>query len=1451
MGSPAPAAAGIRDTLAPVDVTVGIVAALWIEGLAMRALIDDLEPMPPVAGDPSHYYVGYLPSSDADRPHRVVVTTMPRDSTRNAAAICTNLIRSFPGIRCVVMTGIAGGVPAPDSPDRHVRLGDIVVATKGLVDISHVRQVDGRTTPRRHVEGMSEEMIRAVQELQGHEFNGQPTWAGWLDVKNRPELSNFARPRPGTDILYVAGRKVPHPRRTLTGHPASLPKVHYAAIASGDVLLRDAARRDELAAEHQIVAVEMEGSGIGVGSVALGRHWFMVRGIADYCDNTGKNDLWHAHASLAAAAYVRAMLAECYPFEVPGGNGGAVAPTPAAARQQARERVPAWRQEIVRALADEPYWQSLANRRMFLTVLRTNLPDLPTFADVAGDAYLDRVLEACAARRGGLWVLEEGFAALPAGSGADVALQVLRDLSLREKLPPESVRELDRLVLGAPGLDVASLWPADGSFRAEYGATPPSLAAAVSSVLARPGRRQHVVVLLGLVERAGRAFGASGDGVRAMECDRLVTRLAGRLGVPVPPSWPPPVRRDEDEVDPRAALADAGSVPQDDNGPDPGTGDSAPEGGSTMSDVGKSTSSVAVALPPGGADLTVENAGTPGSSPIRGPRGNTPAVWGNVPPRNPHFIGRERLLDQLHDRLRETDVAAVLPHAIHGMGGVGKSQLAIEYVYRHQSEYDVIWWIPAEKPQQVLSALTELAQQLALPVGPEANTAVPAVKEALRRGTPYANWLLIFDNAEDLQTVQNAVPTGGSGKVLVTSRNADWVLQAETLEVDVFSRDESIRLLRRRDPDISDAAANRLAEALGDLPLAIEQAAAWRAVTGMAATEYLDLLRERADLLGATASPGYETSVAAAWDVSLERLEETSPAAMRLLEVCAFFAPEPITRELFTNAALSGSGEAVDDFEDALQDPIKLNKAIRDLQRYSLAKINHRTNTIELHRLVQAVVVARVQPERQDVVRHRGHRLLAAANPRSPYNAAHWDRYQDLISHVIESDAVECRDPRVRGLVFDVVRYLYQWGDHDGCERLARRVHSAWSRNLGDSDYETLNIEKYLGFILWVNGKYEEAWKLRQATLERYERSADPDDEELADAKLQVAQSLKAAGRYDEAVAICREAHAGLWRTIGEDEPKTLDAAHELAVALRLAGRFVEARDLDAKTVASRSDVLGASHPNTLNTLSGLTIDQRECGDYTGARQHQETVYARCRLELGEFNPGTIRAARYLSVARRKAGDHAGALELSREAERRFRERYRDDHPDAVASAMNLAVDLRQNGDLRGAKEIGERTLQIYERVFGDRHPFSLSARVNLAITVRLLNDPAAAQRLDAEALDVLRETLGPDHPLSLITATNLASDYYALHDYDAAFELDTDTLDRSRRQQGDDHPSTLACNANLALDLRAMGRVGEANAVHKDVVARYRRLLGDGHPATVAASRHVRADCDIDPMPI
>ncbi|WP_328644712.1 FxSxx-COOH system tetratricopeptide repeat protein [Amycolatopsis sp. NBC_00348] len=831
-----------------------------------------------------------------------------------------------------------------------------------------------------------------------------------------------------------------------------------------------------------------------------------------------------------------------------------------------------------------------------------------------------------------------------------------------------------------------------------------------------------------------------------------------------------------------------------------------------------------------------------------------PPVWGKIPAKNLNFTGRDDLLDQLGERLG-AGTTAVLPAALHGMGGIGKTQMAVEFIYRHLQDYDLVWWIQATEETQIRSSLTELAQHLRLPGCDEAITAVPAVREALRLGRPYRRWLLVFDSAENPDMARRFFPVNGPGEILVTSRNPDWAGIARPLEVAVFERSESRDLLRRRGPAISDSDADLLSEKLGDLPLAIAQAAAWRAETGMPVQEYLRLFDEKVtEVLSTSAPADYEVSVAAAWNVSFDELSRRNPAAHQLLQVCAFFAPEPIARSLFTGVR---GVEITAELDEALRDPMELGRAIRDINKFGLAKIDHGNDTIVLHRLVQLVLRNRLSRQDRAHMRHGAHMLLANLDPRDPASPKHWPRYQILLPHVYSAELIGCDDRWVRQLVINLLKFLYHWGDHEGALALADQTVRAWSVPDADADVrpetdlQVLQASERLGFYYWVVGRYTEAAEVTQRTLDLYLETLGADAEQTINAELTVALVLKANGDFAAARSLGDRTYVKTRGLFGEDDPITLNAAHDFVVSLLLTGEYEEARRLAQETYDRRAQILGYDHDATISTQVLLVIARRELGEYPWARIEQERIAERALKLYGENSVGTLRRRYHQAVACRKDGDHEAALALSDAALKRFRERYGDKHPNALACALGHSIDLRHAKDFTKARALGEQVFNLYRESVGEQHPHTLSAALDLGVTMRLSGDPASARAIDERSLEQLRTLLGADHPHSIVCAIDVASDLFALGRVEEAAAIDDEMLTRARRILGKDHPTTLAAQLNRSLDLRAQGDDGEADVLYQDVMERYRAVLGETHPGTLSASRGVRADCDIDPMPL
>lgn len=848
-------------------------------------------------------------------------------------------------------------------------------------------------------------------------------------------------------------------------------------------------------------------------------------------------------------------------------------------------------------------------------------------------------------------------------------------------------------------------------------------------------------------------------------------------------------------------------------------------------------------LPPEGDDMNAPH--TPLFVGDRHP-GTQPQVWGHVPLRNPDFVGRVELLAQLGRKLSESGPTAVLPEALHGMGGVGKSQTVVEYIHRHASEYEVVWWISAEQPAQIKASFVELAKKLGVAAAAAADTAVPAVLEALRRGEPYQRWLLVFDNADRPQDVRPYFPAG-NGHIVVTSRNSEWGGFARPVEVDLFTRQESVELLHRRGGNLDDAEADALAEALGDLPLAVEQAAAWRAQTGMQVSEYLELLRQnRTELLETGTSSEDQLPVAAAWNVPLNRLKNDHRAALQLLQVCAFFGPDPISQKLFRGVR---DAPVPDALADALRDPIKLSRAVREISRYSLAKIDHRANALQLHRLVQTVLKNRLDQEEQDRMRHAVHVLLVNGDPGDPDVTANWPRYAELLPHALVSRLIGCQDRWVRVLVTNLVRYLLNTGDFDGARDLAGQAMESWRESLGQKDFDTLEMSRRYGIALRRMGRNAEAQRLNEQTHELMRDLVGDDHEAMLNMLDTLAADRRSQGEFARELEIRQEVYDRAAVILGKDDPQTLNYANNLASAFRLMGDYDRARRIDEANLRRRVAVLGPDHTLTFSSHNSLCMDLRELGRYAEAIRLQDESLALQREQFGVDHPRVIGAMRNLSVALCRGGDHVRALELAEECAALYRLRLGEDHVDTVTALMNVSIDLRHLGDLDRSLDLARASYADMRTGMGANHPFTLIAGLNLAVVLRLRGDVPGALDLDRAMHAQLVEVFDADHPFSLVAATNLASDLAAAGDHAQARALDEDTLERSTRVLGAEHPSTLAIAVNLSIDLGSVGEENEAAVLHARTVASFRKTLGDDHPATVAATQYARANCDTDTM--
>jgi tetratricopeptide (TPR) repeat protein len=825
--------------------------------------------------------------------------------------------------------------------------------------------------------------------------------------------------------------------------------------------------------------------------------------------------------------------------------------------------------------------------------------------------------------------------------------------------------------------------------------------------------------------------------------------------------------------------------------------------------------------------------------------GRIPPIW-NVPARNADFSGRAATLELLRDKLAGGGMTMVVAQALYGLGGVGKTQLALEYAHRFMADYDLVWWVPSERSDEITVALANLARKMGLRVGDNVAEAADAALEELRRDTT-PHWLLIFDNADDPKQLEPYLPTG-SGHVLITSRNQAWSHLAEPLEVDLFSADESVAHLLRHVPDMDPADARMVVEALGNLPLAVEQASAWLEQTGMQAQAYVAELSTQATRILALNQPSdYQTPVVATWNLSFERLQQQSPAAVRMLQLLAFFSPGPISMDLLYSDEMY---EALRPYDGSLSEQLMLPRVIQYISRFALVKVDQGSNSLQIHRLVQAVIKSQLSQDEQDNARHAVHTILVGARPRrgETDDPENWPTYELIWPHLVPSQAEECDDPRTRQLLIDWVRYQWKHGEFEACLSLAQRLQNLWTHVRGPDHPQTLHLQFQIANVLRSQGRFIEARELDTYVLERQRAVLGEDHLFTLITANGLGADLKSLGEYREALDIDRKTYESLVDEYGEDYERTLVAAHNLAPTLRLVGDYKAARRLDQDNYDRRQTVLGPDHPYTLSTAVSLANDMRAEGAFRRSVELMREIVERYRGVLGDDMLDTLRAATGLAVSLRKAGEQAEAMNLARDSYDRYERRYGPDSPETRLCAINLACDYAAANNMPKALSLVTEVRSAIEAGLGADHPDTLVAVNNLSCYLRCTGRLDEARRLAEDTLDRMRRKLGELHPLTLACAVNLANCLGDAGEPDAAEALERETVAQLTQVLGAEHPDTLVCQANLAVTLREAGRDQEAKDLKARVLADLARVLGPGHPDVIQLREGQRINRDLEP---
>ncbi|RDG39411.1 FxSxx-COOH system tetratricopeptide repeat protein [Streptomyces corynorhini] len=846
-----------------------------------------------------------------------------------------------------------------------------------------------------------------------------------------------------------------------------------------------------------------------------------------------------------------------------------------------------------------------------------------------------------------------------------------------------------------------------------------------------------------------------------------------------------------------------------------------------------------------------------------GPRypADVPDVWGGVPRRNTRFTGRETLLNDAYNALQQAGRGAGVV-TLHGMSGVGKTQLAAEYVYRFGAEYDVIWWIAADKRVSCRQRLAELAPALGLSTGVEYGERLRASRDALRRGDPYSRWLLVFDGADEPDQIWDLVPTG-PGHVLITARNPEWGEHNSALmEVPVYDRDESVAFVRRRAPRLSYGEAAQLAGALEDLPLLLDQTAGWLNDSDMTVDQYIELLRGGIDQDVVRVSADFPLAFQTGWSILLNKLRETVPESVDLLRLCTFFAPGAIPVRLVRDLPADTLPEKLRGLVD---DPVRWTRAINKLRQYAVVRaagVGEREvrdqvgengpggagDTLYMHRMVHQIVhqdmPAQDHGDFIEVVR----RALVAADPGRPTDTRLWPRYAEITPHLKWADVLKSTDPDVHTLVLNCLRYLYLSGEYRAGINLGRRAMAAWKRLLGDTHPRIWDLSYHYANVLRAVGDYAGTEAIERAAAEQLRAERGPQDLEYLRAAGGLAADLRGLGRYDEAYEISGRLVAAYRELVGEQDARTLSAQNNLAVTLRLFGRYEESLDLNRRTLEALRQLLRPRHAWTLFSEINYATDLRLLGRYSEAESLQSQSVRVHRIVMGRDNPQTLRAEHNLALCHYRSGERGRAAELLTQVLESCERVLGEHDPLTMMFAASQSCFAREHGDIDQARAISEQVVAGYLDMLGEGHPFLAGTRGNHALILRNVGERDQAHLLMETALSDMTGAVGERHPWTLGCAINASALRNIVGDPEGAAALTGDTIVRATETLGRTHPLTLSARIAHAADLRALRDVQRAEKTEGEALDDLVATLGAQHVHTVAARSRNRPYWDFEP---
>jgi len=715
----------------------------------------------------------------------------------------------------------------------------------------------------------------------------------------------------------------------------------------------------------------------------------------------------------------------------------------------------------------------------------------------------------------------------------------------------------------------------------------------------------------------------------------------------------------------------------------------------------------------------------------------------NLPERNRFFTGRIDVLNQLSDLIKSNQQVAI-KQAISGMGGVGKTQTALEFCHQHINNYQTVLWINAENEISFNNSYYSLVDLLNLVSGSAATNdgtnqglkveqVISLVKRWLANNP---NWLIVLDNLEDPKLIKDYLPTNHQGHVLITTRSQSLKGQAAIVQLKKMSPETGTLFLLKRanlipigtnnleqlkadnnfdgklDGKLTDLLiddAQKIVQAMDGLPLALEQAGAYIQESECSLADYLKAyqdVRNTANILdNAGEDPNDHKSVYSTFKLNFDVVKEKSVAAAKLLEVCSFLDSDLIPEEIFTS-----TGKFLGDELAKLQDnTYEFNNCLKLLLNYSLIERDTNNKSLSIHRLVQTVIRELISEDNKKSLIDSLAKALWSLSSDDPNNPNTWSFYQKLL-------------PSVTSL-FDFAK-LYQ-----------------------SNVIEVAYIFHQFGLYCQTQALYTQSLTFYNLATDIYKHHFGDFHPDVATTLNNIAIVYQAQGKYSDALDFYNQDLSITKHHFGDNHPDVATTLNNIAIVYQAQGKYSDALDFYNQSLAIKKHHFGDNHPSVALTLNNIAIVYQTQGKYSDALDFYNQSLAIKKHHFGDFHPSVALTLNNIGAVYRQQGKYSDALDFYNQDLTITKQHFGDNHPDVASTLNNIAIVFDSQGNYSDALDFYNQSLAIKKHHFGNFHP-------SVALSLWGIASVHRNNYKELEAIDYYQQTLGildkflpPNHP--------------------------------------------------------------------------------------------------------